>query len=871
MRHAGPWIVAGMHRSGTSLLASTLVAAGVDMGAHLLAGDARNPPGYFEDVELLDLHRRMLVAACPGDAAGHADWGWTEAERLDRSAFAVFRDEARALVAARRATGRPWGFKDPRATLLLDFWLELAPDARFLLPYRPPWEVAASMQRLGAEVFLRRPDFGVRIWELYNRHLLDFRRRHPDRTLLVATGAAVDDSRRFGELLGERLGLAATADALAGRLRPELLHRTPPADPLVAVAAAAYPECRDLLAALDAAADLPGDALWDRAPPRPPQAVAEPRVAVVVPCFEHGDFVVEAVASVARSIPLPHELVVVDDGSEGTRTRAILGNLRAAGFDVRERPHRGLAAARNHGFAVTRAPYVIPLDADNLLLPDFVAAALDVLDGDDAIAAVYGDRVEAGLRSGRVEIGDFDAEVMVSANYVDACAVIRRATWEACGGYDEAMPAQGYEDWDLWLAAIARGSRLRWLPRPAFVYRVRPDSMLAVLDASPRRADVEHYLAAKHRGLQLAALRRTVEALRQARRERDTERAGHHATAAALAAAEAELARRAAALVEARQASETAALESAAEVDRLAAERLLLARQSDSLHDRLSGWRARLRDASTPRSARLRERLVRVRSRVEGRPRTGPATPCVIGATGGSGTRVFVRLAAAAGLYVGEDRNPFEDALPIEHFLDRWLLPLWEGGGWSPPHTAPPGMDDDLAATLDRHLAGRDPAGSPWGWKAPRSLYLLPFLAQRFPDLRFLHVVRDGRDMAFSSNQLQLARYGPRLLSAEEQGGSQAERSIALWSRINGLTADYGVELGGAYLRLRLEDLCARPAAVARRLRRFFELPGDPGAAAREVAAPATFGRWRREDPALVARLEAIAGPTLRRFGYPAA
>jgi cellulose synthase/poly-beta-1,6-N-acetylglucosamine synthase-like glycosyltransferase len=884
-----------MHRSGTSLLASALVSAGIDMGERLLPGDARNPPGYFEDLDFLDLDRRMLTAACPPKDGGHPDWGWTESERFNPDSFANHRDEARALLAARVARDQPWGFKDPRAALLLDFWLSLAPEARFILPYRLPWEVADSIQRLGADLFLRRPDYGYRIWAFYNRHLLDFHRRHAERTMLVSVDAAVTAGPRFAELLRKKLGLDAPPDALAARLEPGLLRRFPPDDPLIPLAGAAYPECLELLDSLDAESELPATGLWHRESPRPRRFAGESQLAVVIPCFDHGDFVIEAVASVERSLTVPYELIVVDDGSREPQTRTVLDLLREAGYEVHRRPHRGVAAARNHGFAAARAPFVIPLDSDNQLLPGFVEKALATLREDPRLAAVYGDRLEFGLRTGRVEVGEFDPDLLIAGNYVDACAVIRRQAWENCGGYDEGMPAQGLEDWELWVAVIGRGWTLRWLPLAAFAYRVRPDSMLRQLESSSH-ADLEEYLVAKHHTLYVTSLSRTIWELRGARQELGRtraeldERSGALAetqavlvqsqavlgeSQAELAASRADLGRVASALDDAQRAVEDVELayrQEAERARRLDEERDALERQRRFLHGHLQVWRERLNALESTRSSRLRSYLLRLRSRIERRARMGPAEPCVVGATGGSGTRIFARLAERGGLYIGTDRNEFEDALPIERFRDRGLVPFWTGGGYEPPHLSPPGMDDDFLATLGEQFSAYDfSAGGPRGWKCPQSLYVLPYLAQRFPDLRFLHVVRDGRDVALSANQFQLARYGTTLLSPAEQEWSEAERSIALWSRINGLAAERGERLGGAYLRVRFEDLCARPVAVTRRVFRFFGLPGDPRKAARMVETPASMGRWRHADPELVARLEEIGGGVLRRFGYAAA
>src|SRR5262245_10454914 len=146
-------IVAGMHRSGTSLLASLLHGGGCTMGEALLPADRHNRSGYFEDVEFLSLNRRMLAATVSGGAPGHADWGWTEdtdTPGIDAERLESFVAEADALVARRSVARACWGWKDPRTSMLLDFWDRRLSDARYLFVYRSPWDVADSMQRLGA-------------------------------------------------------------------------------------------------------------------------------------------------------------------------------------------------------------------------------------------------------------------------------------------------------------------------------------------------------------------------------------------------------------------------------------------------------------------------------------------------------------------------------------------------------------------------------------------------------------------------------------------------------------------------------------------------------------------------------------------------
>lgn len=519
-----PLVVAGMHRSGTSLVASLAAAAGVDMGERLLDADSANPRGYFEDLAFVSLHQRMLADSTPADDGGHRDWGWTESERLDRERFAEHREEARSLIEAGRRAGRPWGWKDPRTTLALDFWDGLLEDARYLLVYRYPWDVADSMQRLGADIFLRHPEYAYRIWTFYNRHLLDFHRRHRERSLLVGVNALMRDPGRFRTLLAERLGLDLAQERMREILENGLLRTTGGADPLIGLVAAISPETVGLLAGLDAEADLPATGLWEVRPASEHRALSVPgaapvRLSVVIPCYDHGELLVDAVASAERSIAEPYELIVVDDGSRQPRTLEVFAALETAGYFVVHQENQGLAAARNRGIGLATGSHILPLDSDNRILPGFPAAAADILDGDPRVGVVYGDRRELGLRSGEVQVPELDLDLLLTGNYIDACTVIRKRAWSECGGFDRNMPHQGWEDWDFWLSVAEQGWGFHHLPEVTFEYRVRPGSMIWRLASPEVGRPLQSYIVEKHRDLYLRRLPQLLMRVQAAQRE----------------------------------------------------------------------------------------------------------------------------------------------------------------------------------------------------------------------------------------------------------------------------------------------------------------------------------------------------------------
>ena len=241
--------------------------------------------------------------------------------------------------------------------------------------------------------------------------------------------------------------------------------------------------------------------------------------------------------------------------------------------------------------------------------------------------------------------------------------------------------------------------------------------------------------------------------------------------------------------------------------------------------------------------------------------------PVVVGATGGSGTRVLARLLKNGGTFIGPTLNPYEDALPLGEYSDRWINSVESTTSVDPQTTRR--MCADLEAILTRDYATLPEGTRIWGWKEPRSIYLLDFYDAAMPSLKFVHFVRDGRDMAFSDNQNQLVKHGDAVL-APDGGAKKAVRSAALWSAINTRAADYGeTQMQGRYLRLRFEDLCSAPAETARSVWAFLGLPGDPGEHAEaEVSPPDTLGRWRDESPAVVRDIHDVAGDALARFGY---
>jgi glycosyltransferase involved in cell wall biosynthesis len=203
-------------------------------------------------------------------------------------------------------------------------------------------------------------------------------------------------------------------------------------------------------------------------------AVADPQVAVIIPCFNDGSLVGQTIASLED--PVPMEVVVVDDHSSDGTAGAV---DELAGEGVRILHHdsnRGVAAARNTGLAATRAPFVFPLDADDLATPGALPVMVEALSrASDAVVA-YGDYREFGEHDRLRAVPEtIDPYRLVFTNEYPPTALWRRRLLEEVGGWCTRRLAGGYyyEDWDLWMTVAERGERGIHMGRGFETYRQR--------------------------------------------------------------------------------------------------------------------------------------------------------------------------------------------------------------------------------------------------------------------------------------------------------------------------------------------------------------------------------------------------------------
>jgi glycosyltransferase involved in cell wall biosynthesis len=192
-------------------------------------------------------------------------------------------------------------------------------------------------------------------------------------------------------------------------------------------------------------------------------------ITVVIPCFNHGRFLLESVDAALAQDGGPPSVIVVDDGSTDTETRRALEELPDRVELIRQE-NAGVSAARNAGFENSDSELLLMVDADDRLTPDALDVLRPPLEASPDVGYCYGLMKLIGAWSGVLRFPDFDPYILLHRSIAGAqLGLVRRRCWEDAGGFDSAI--DGYEDWDFCLSALEKGWRGLQINRVTHEYR----------------------------------------------------------------------------------------------------------------------------------------------------------------------------------------------------------------------------------------------------------------------------------------------------------------------------------------------------------------------------------------------------------------
>ena len=224
-----------------------------------------------------------------------------------------------------------------------------------------------------------------------------------------------------------------------------------------------------------------------------------PLASIIIPTYNCAALLPRALESALTQSIGPVEVIVVDDGSTDD-TPAVLAGYADRVVPIRQ-ANAGPSAARNQGLAAARGAFVGFLDGDDAIHPEKLSCQVAALAARPQCGWVYSDcwieDTESGLRvraserfnyGGRLALEGWLFEALLPGNFIPVhTLLVRRATLEAAGCFDERL--RGVEDFDLILrlAALAPAG---YVPEPLATYYVRPGS----LSSDRTRMDRDKYL-----------------------------------------------------------------------------------------------------------------------------------------------------------------------------------------------------------------------------------------------------------------------------------------------------------------------------------------------------------------------------------------
>lgn len=239
-----------------------------------------------------------------------------------------------------------------------------------------------------------------------------------------------------------------------------------------------------------------------------------PIVAVIIPCYNHGRFLPETIASVVGQTFRDWEIIIVDDGSTDNSAevaRTLIARFAPRRIRLIQQPNAGQGAARNHGIAATETPFILTLDADDLIHTRFLERTLEAIEAAPDIGFASTNVRFFGAEQASWSGGEPTTERMLTDCRMAAEVLFRRAAWHQAGGFVTGREAQGYEDWDFWLRLIEHGWRGVLVPEELCWYRRSAASEL--IRASPEDIRFRAQIVCDHKPLYPPAFQPWAEAV----------------------------------------------------------------------------------------------------------------------------------------------------------------------------------------------------------------------------------------------------------------------------------------------------------------------------------------------------------------------
>jgi len=195
----------------------------------------------------------------------------------------------------------------------------------------------------------------------------------------------------------------------------------------------------------------------------------KPLVSIVIPIYNYGIQFEKTLQSIFSSTYKNFEIIIVNDGSTDEYIKLKLDSIKShPNIKILNQENAGPSSARNNGIKNSTGEYILPLDADDTILPEYIETCVNILKSDKKISPVYCDTIHIGQLQGVEKRPEWSIERLIQGPFIVNCSMFHKKAFDDCGGYDVEL--KGWEDYDMWIRMGLSGYVGKRIQKPLFIY-----------------------------------------------------------------------------------------------------------------------------------------------------------------------------------------------------------------------------------------------------------------------------------------------------------------------------------------------------------------------------------------------------------------
>lgn len=195
----------------------------------------------------------------------------------------------------------------------------------------------------------------------------------------------------------------------------------------------------------------------------------EPLVTIAMPIYNYAKRLNPTLHSVFNQDYTNFEIIIVNDGSNDKYCLMKLDSLVGhEGIRIIHKKNSGVSDTRNRAVQEGNGEYILPLDADDMILPGYIKTGVNIIKNNPKISPVYCDTIHIGEIQGLEKRPEWSQERLLQGPFIVNSSIYSREAYEAVEGYDTTL--QGWEDYHFWLKMMKKKYTGRYINKGLFIY-----------------------------------------------------------------------------------------------------------------------------------------------------------------------------------------------------------------------------------------------------------------------------------------------------------------------------------------------------------------------------------------------------------------